>query len=88
MTLHIARGAKVQAHEVTESNLEKLAEAHGGTVHTSVREAGQRFLTFESEDGTLRVNVGGYVIVDPDDESRVIDGYSDPEAFAAAYERP
>ncbi len=87
MTKHVRVGATVDAHEVTESNLERLAEAHGGTVHTSVREQGKRFLTFESEDGTLRIDVGGYVVLDAAGEN-VIDGFSDPEAFRAEYERP
>jgi hypothetical protein len=86
VTKHVRRGATVDAHEVTEKNLEKLAADHGGVVHTSVREEGKQYVLFESEDGTLRVDVGGYLILDAD--GKVVDGYRDPVAFAADYERP
>ncbi len=87
MTKHVVVGATVEAYEVTDSNIDRLADKHGGTVHTSVREQGKRFATFESEDGTLRVDVGGYVVLDRD-ETKVIDGFSDPDEFRKSYERP
>lgn len=87
MTKYVATGASVVAHEVTDANLDKLVEKHGGTAHTSVRGQGKRFATFESEDGTLRVDVGGFLVLDSDEE-KVVDGFSDPAAFHDAYQRP
>lgn len=85
MTKYVLASAKVDAHELTEKNIEQLADDFGGTVHTSVRAEGSRFATFESEDGTLRVNIGGFLVTR---DGVVVDGFSDPKAFHEAYERP
>ena len=85
MTKFVRRGAVVDATEVTEANLERLAEAHGGTVFTAP-DGQTRYALFESPEGTSRAEVGGFVAV-----TEGVDGaraYRDGESFMSEYQRP
>lgn len=85
MTKHVAKNAMVDAHEVTEANIEKLAEKHDATVMTSQRTEGLRFLLVETEQGTQRADVGGYLV---EHEDGTVSAFQSAEAFHAVYERP
>jgi hypothetical protein len=85
MTKHVAKGATVDATEVTATNLPKLVETHNGTLMESVRQDGVQYATFEGPDGTFRVNVGDVFIVDEDGTPMPA---MPAETFARAYRRP
>ncbi len=86
MTKHVAKNATVDATEVTESNIEKLAEKHdAATLHTSQRTDGLRFLLVEGPKGSTRADVGGYVVEHADG---TLTAFQTAEAFDAVYERP
>lgn len=69
---YVHKDAVVEVIEVTEKNLDDLAEQYGGLVHTSVRTAGLRFLTMEPPTGTIRVQPGDRLLVSASDKLSVV----------------
>lgn len=70
--------------EATERNLPDLAEMAGAQTFTSPR--GEQYALVESEQGTTRLDVGGFLVQHGEGKSATYEGM-DAETFHATYAR-
>ncbi len=82
---YVAKGATVEAVEVSKSNLDDLVEKHNGTAYDSAREPGLRYAVLNGPGGSYRIQPGCMLVTR---DNLVHEVFCSREDFDAAYERP
>lgn len=86
--LKYRRAGDVLATEVTEKNLDDLAEmAHGSVFTGPERTGGARYLLLETAEGTQRADLGDYLVQHGEGRKATFTAVAADE-FTATYTRP